>query len=183
MLDDRMERRETVVGDHDDIAPRPAIGFLTHGLDNTLYRAIRDLVGAAKVSTITADLRSILIRTDGARVQRIGRLPRIGDQELVTRAIRLLDIDHDEIGVRVLFDGAQGEAGLVIDEGADLVLVDRLELEVREVDKSRAQALGDAKVRLRSPEADVAVDVVYVFQHGFIARDEVGRVARDADAR
>ncbi len=104
----------------------------------------------------------------------------------MTGPVRLLDVDHDQVGVLILLERAQRDAGLIGHEGTDLVFVYRLELsrigKGRNVE-ARAETLHDAEVRLRRPEADVAVDVVDGGERGRVARNKGGRIAREAHQR
>jgi hypothetical protein len=177
----RVEGGEAVIRHDDNIAQEPTIELLARSLDDALHGLIDDLIGTTQVIAVTADLGPVLIGADRVGVLRIGCLMWVGDQELMARAVRLLDVGHDQIGGGVLGNGPQGDAGLIIDEGVDLVLVDCLELEVGEAGKSGIQALGDAEVGLRCPKADLIVDVVHVLKHRWVSRDEVRGVAGNAD--
>ena len=66
----------------------------------------------------------------------------------MARTIRLLEVDHDQISVRVLVDRVQRDAGLIVGERAHLVPIQGFQLKVREGFEAGADALGDAEIRL-----------------------------------
>jgi hypothetical protein len=135
-----------------------------------------------EVLVIPSLLRLVLAFADRVRVGEIGRLAWIGEQELMARPIRLLDVHHHEVGVWKARDRAQPDVGLVLHKLADELHVDGLELDVRERRerrRRRVDPLDDPEVRLRLPEADVVVDVVDIGEHlrdgsGVVPRQECG---------
>ena len=66
------------------------------------HRPISLLIGDFEVGRVPGDLGLILAGADGVGVAWIARLPAVGQRELMAGAIRLLDVDHHEIGVGIL---------------------------------------------------------------------------------
>src|SRR5262249_7912615 len=120
--DGGVERLEAVVAGDDDVA----VGFARRGVDadgvdDRLDGVVGGRVRGLDVAGVAVHLGPVLAVADGVRVGRVGRLPRVVEQELVLRAVRFLDVDHHQVGAGVLLDGAQGDLRLVGDEGLDLV--------------------------------------------------------------
>src|SRR5258706_5377911 len=81
-------------------------------------------------------------------------------------AVRLLDVDHDKVGVGVLPDGPHGNIGLIADERLDLILLRRLQFDIGESGEAWAQPFRNAEIVLGPPEADI---VVYGTNCGVVA--------------
>jgi hypothetical protein len=156
-------------------------GVGAHRFDDALDRTAGGLVGVLHIRRVAGHLRLILTRANRGGVGEVRGLAGIREEKLVPGAVRLLDVDHDEVGIREPGDCPETHAGLVVDEQAHQVLIDGLELEIGKGSEAGAEALGDPEVWLRRPESHVGVDVVHVGEHGQVARNGVGGVPRDAD--
>src|SRR5262245_23249070 len=100
----------------------------------------------------------------------------------MARSVRLFNVDHDEVRVLVSQDGSLRQLALIFDERRDLILVDCLELLIREVVEGwRAQTFRYPEIRLGRLEADMLVDVVDRGEDGGVPRNEVGTVTREAN--
>ncbi|WP_315855083.1 hypothetical protein [Chenggangzhangella methanolivorans] len=157
--------------------------FGTRQIEDLGDRLVGALVGGRDVVGVALHLFLVLALADRVRIAGIARLTPVGEQELVLRAVGLLEIDHRQIRARVLFDGAGRDLALIGHEGGDLILIGGLEFGVGEGVEAGAEAFGDAEVRLRGPEADLVVDVVDRRERRSVARDVIGRVADEADVR
>src|SRR5262245_43246783 len=95
----------------------------------------------------------------------------------MSRAVRLLDVDHRKICAGNSIHGPQRDARLVIHKRPYLILIHGLEFEIREGAESRTEPFRYPKVRLGRPEPDVSVDVVDIRKDWEISRNEVCRIA------
>jgi len=143
--------------------------------------AISLLIGERDIGLVAGDLGRILVVADRVGVAGVGRLPVVSQQILMLRTVRLLDIDHRQIGVGVLPDGPLGDIRLIPDERLDLIMVCGLDLDVGEIGEAGAQPFRNAEVGLRPPEADIVVDVIDRGDRSGVARDEVSAISHEAN--
>ena len=131
-----MEWIEPVVGHNQDVAIGNSVSVGADGINHALHRLVCHLIGNGNVIAVARELRWILILADRVWVGGIRRLPWIDREELMLGAVRLLDVNHQQIDVWESRNCAQTNIGLIRNKLPHQLFVDRLKLGIWETSES-----------------------------------------------
>ncbi len=101
-----MEGGHAVVGDDQDVAVRGARVIGPDRVNHLLNCTIGNLIGGLDVVLVTGDFNRVLAGANRIGVTDSSGLAGVRQGELVPGAVGLLNIDHHQVGVGVLGDGA-----------------------------------------------------------------------------